>query len=337
MLFTDIEGSTRMARAAGAAWPDALAIHHDVVVSAVRDAGGHVDGSEGDALFAYFVDPSAALAAAAAAQAALGAQEWPGAVDALRVRMGIHTGLVSRSATGYGGLEVHLTARIAAAGHGGQVVVSAATRALLSEEVELADAGEHRLKDFPAPERLWLLLHDERGPDDFPPLRTEPVRPSNLLADARRLVGREAELEELWDMLTGRERLVTILGFGGTGKTRLALAAAEGLLAAFEGGVWLVALAGVREPGALVPAIAAVLEVGEGEGVGQDEAVARRLRAGPTLLVLDNFEQIVEGAATVAQLLDQAPACRVLVTNQLPLRIGHERLLRLAPLRTEAA
>ena len=240
MLFTDIEGSTRMARAAGPAWPDALAIHHELVAGAVQDAGGHVDGSEGDALFAYFVDPGSAVAAAAAAQAALRAREWPGAVGELRVRMGIHTGLVSRSATGYGGLEVHLTARIAAAGHGGQVVVSAATRALLDAGDALADVGEHRLKDFPAPERLWLLLHDERGPGDFPPLRTEPVRPTNLPADARRLIGREAELEALWDMLIGRERLVTILGFGGTGKTRLALAAAEGLLSAFEGGVWLV-------------------------------------------------------------------------------------------------
>ena len=305
--------------------------------SAVQDAGGHVDGSEGDALFAYFVDPSAALAAAAAAQAALRAREWPGAVDELRVRMGIHTGLVSRSATGYGGLEVHLAARIAAAGHGGQVVVSAATRALLDAGAELADMGEHRLKDFPAPERLWLLLHDERGPGDFPPLRTEPVRPTNLPADARRLIGREAELEALWDMLTGRERLVTILGFGGTGKTRLALAAAGGLLSAFEGGVWLVRLAGVREPDALVPAIAAALEVGDAEVDGQGEAVARRLRARPALLVLDNFEQIVEAAATVAGLLDQAPGCRVLVTSQLPLRIGHERLLRLTPLPEQAA
>ena len=337
MLFTDIEGSTRMARAAGAVWPKALAIHHELVAGAVADAGGHVDGSEGDALFAYFADPSSAIAAAAAAQAALRARDWPGAVGELRVRMGIHTGLVTRSATGYGGLEVHLAARIAAAGHGGQVVVSAATRALLAAEPELVDMGEHRLKDFPAPERLWLLRHDERGPDDFPPLRTEPVRPTNLRADSRRLVGREAELEALWDMLTGRERLVTILGFGGAGKTRLALAAAEGLLSAFEGGVWLVALAGVREPDALVPAIAAALEVGDAEGGGQDEAVARRLRARPTLLVLDNFEQIVEAAATVAGLLDQAPGCRVLVTSQLPLRIGHERLLRLAPLRAEAA
>ena len=334
MLFTDIEGSTRLARAAGPAWPGAIAIHHEIVSGAVADAGGHLDASEGDALFAYFVDPGSAVAAAAAAQAALRAAEWPGAVGELRVRMGVHTGLVARSATGYGGLEVHLAARIAAAGHGGQVVVSAATRALLAADVELADTGEHRLKDFPAPERLWLLRHDERDPGDFPPLRTEPVRPTNLPADARRLVGREGELEALWDMLTGRERLVTILGFGGTGKTRLALAAAEGLLSAFEGGVWLVALAGVREPDALLPAIAEALGVDADE---RGQAVVRRLRARPTLLVLDNFEQIVEAAATVAGLLDEVPGCRALVTSQLPLRIGHEQVLRLAPLGTPAA
>ena len=154
--------------------------------------------------------------------------------------------------------------------------MSAAARALLDAEDELVDVGEHRLKDFPAPERLWLLVHDDRGPGDFPPLRTEPVRPTNLPADPRRLIGREAELESLWDMLTGRERLVTILGLGGTGKTRLALAAAEGLLSAFEGGVWLVPLAGVRDPVALIPAIAAALEVGDAEAGGR----ARRSRGG---------------------------------------------------------
>ena len=159
------------------------------------------------------------------------------------------------------------------------------------------DLGEHRLEDFPAPERLWLLVHDERGPGDFPPLRTEPVRPTNLPAEPRRLVGREAELESLWDMLSGEERLVTILGLGGTGKTRLAVAAAEGLLSVFEGGVWLVSLAGVREPITLIPTIAAALGVADADARSPHEAVAQRLRGRPTLLVLDNFEQLVEARA----------------------------------------
>ena len=251
-------------------------------------------------------------------------------VGELRVRMGIQRAW-SPVGAGYGGLEVHLTARMAAAAHGGQVVVSAAARALLAPADELADLGEHRLKDFPAPERLWLLLHDERGPGDFPPLRTEPVRPTNLPADARRLVGREAEIEALWDMLTGTERLVTILGFGGTGKTRLALAAPRrACCRRSRAGVWLVSLAGVREPTRW--SRRSRRRSASPRTAVRARRVARRLRARPTLLVLDNFEQIVEAAATVAGLLDQAPECRALVTSQLPLRIGHERLLRLAPL-----
>ena len=251
--------------------------------------------------------------------------------------MGIHAGLVSRAATGYSGLEVHLAARVTAAGHGGQIVVSDAARTLLASRSELVDLAQHRLKDFPAPERLWLLVHDDRGPGDFPPLRTEPVRPTNLPADPGRLVGREAELGTLWDMLTGKRRLVTILGLGGTGKTRLAVAAAEGLLSAFEGGVWLVALAGVRDPVALIPAIAAALSVADADDRSPEEAVAQRLRARPTLLVLDNFEQLVEGAPSVAALLEQAPGTRVLITSQLPLRIAPEYLLRLAPLSADSA
>jgi predicted ATPase/DNA-binding SARP family transcriptional activator len=337
MLFTDIEGSTRLARAAGSLWPQVLAEHHALVLDAVEQAGGHVDGSEGDALFAYFVDPSAAVEAAIAAQQALRSHAWPEPVGELRVRMGIHAGLVVRAATGYSGLEVHLAERVMAAGHGGQVVVSAAARALLGARFELADLGEHRLKDFPAPERLWLLVHDDRGPGDFPPLRTEPVRPTNLPADPRRLVGREAELDSLWDMLTGKQRLVTILGLGGTGKTRLAVAAAEGLLSAFEGGVWLVPLAGVRDPVTLIPTIAATLGVTDADGRSPEQVVAQRLRARPTLLVLDNFEQLVEGAPALAELLEQAPGTRALATSQLPLRIAPEYLLRLAPLSADAA
>jgi predicted ATPase/class 3 adenylate cyclase len=337
MLFTDIEGSTRLARAAGSVWSQLLAEHHALVLDAVERAGGYVDGSEGDAVFAYFVDPGAAVEAASAAQRALRRHAWPERVGELRVRMGIHAGLVTRAATGYSGLEVHLAARVMAAGHGGQIVVSDAARALLASRSALVDLGEHRLKDFPAPERLWLLVHDDRGPGDFPPLRTEPVRPTNLPADPRRIVGRDAELDSLWDLLTGKERLVTILGLGGTGKTRLAVAAAEGLLSAFEGGVWLVALAGVREPVALIPAIAAALAVADADGRSPEAAVAHRLRARPTLLVLDNFEQLVDGAPAVAALLDQAPGTCALVTSQLPLRIAHEYLLRLEPLSADSA
>ncbi|MET0810559.1 MAG: BTAD domain-containing putative transcriptional regulator, partial [Thermoleophilaceae bacterium] len=317
MLFTDIEGSTRLARAAGREWVQVLAGHNELLRGAVERAGGQVDGSEGDAVFAYFDDPDAAAEAASAAQRALQDHAWPPTVGELRVRMGVHTGRIHRDAGGYSGLEVHLAARVTAAGHGGQVLVSDAARTLLGERFALIDLGEHRLKDFPTPERIWQLTHRGAASSGFPPLRTEPVRPTNLLADPRQLVGRAEELRVLRGRLTGDERLVTIVGLGGTGKTRLAAAAAEGLLSAFEGGVWLVSLAGVREPGALVPAIGAALGVDAGDGRSLDEAVAGRLRARPTLLVLDNFEQLVGAAAAVEELLEQAPGTRALVTSQL--------------------
>ena len=262
MLFTDIEGSTRLARAAGPAvaararrsttssWPDA-----------VEDAGGHVDGSEGDALFAYFVDPGRRSRRRAAAQRSAARARVARPVGELRVRMGIHTGLVARAATGYSGLEVHLAARVTAAGHGGQVVVSdcgaRAARPRGSSWLTWESIGS---RTFPRPSGSGCWLHDERGPGDFPPLRTEPVRPTNLPADSRRLVGREAELEALWDMLTGASGSSRSSASAARARRGWPLAAAEGLLSAFEGGVWLVALAGVREPGALVPAIAAALE-----------------------------------------------------------------------------
>ena len=184
MLFTDIEGSTRLARAAGSLWPRVLAEHHELMLEAVEQAGGHVEGSERDALFAYFADPAPRSGRDRGASGAA-PHAWPGPVGELRVRMGIHAGVVHRDAMGYSGLEVHLTARVIAAGHGGQVLVSDAARALLAARFELADLGEHRLKDFPTPERLWLLVHDDRGQTTFPPLRTEPVRPTNLPADPR--------------------------------------------------------------------------------------------------------------------------------------------------------
>ena len=336
MLFTDIEGSTRLARTAGRAWAAALAEHHVLLRDAVEGAGGRVDGTEGDAVFAYFADPGAAVRAATVAQAALRSHGWESPVGDLRVRMGIHAGAVHRDGVGYSGLAVHLTARVTSAAHGGQVLVSDAARALLAEQVELADLGEHRLKDFPEPERLWQLISDGEGPDAFPPLRTEPVRPTNLPADPRPLVGREREIALLQSLLTGTERLVTVVGLGGTGKTRLASGAAEGLLSAFEGGVWLVSLAGVRDADAVLPAIATAIGV-EDDGSPLDAAIARRLRARPTLLVLDNFEQLVDAAQTVEALLLQTPHTCALVTSQLPLRLARERLLRLGPLGPESA
>ena len=321
MLFAELADAPAAARAAGEAWPELLSRFRDRVVGAVGDAGGHVVPSAEEVVRAYFRDPAAAAAAATAVQRALPDE----------VRMGLHAGLVQRTAEGYGGIEVHLAERVAAAGHGGQIVVSDAARALLSGDDELVDLGEHRLPGHPDPERLWLLLHDGRRPEDHPPLRTEPVRPTNLPADPRPLVGRAKDIETVAALLAGEDRLVTVLGLGGTGKTRLAAAVGERLLTAFEGGVWLVALADVRDPDELVPAIATAMDVAEREEDVQ-EALLRRLRVRPTLLVLDNLEQLVDAACRIDELLEGSPSTRVLATSQLPLRLVRERLYRLPPL-----
>ena len=185
----------------------------------------------------------------------------------LRVRMGLHSGVVDRLGDGFVGIDIHLAARVQGVAHGGQIVVTEPTRRLVASGFELAPLGEHRLKDFPEPERLFQVVVDGRGPDAFPPLRSAPARPTNLPVELRPLLGREAELAALREAVLGDDRrLHTITGLGGTGKTRLALAAARDLLDEHEGGVWLVPLAGVREPEALLPAVAATLGVRDDVG-----------------------------------------------------------------------
>ena len=244
MLFTDVEGSTRLAQELGRAWADVLAEHHRIVGGAIGAEGGYIDGTEGDAFFATFADPAAAGRAAMAALRGLRAHPWPEGVGELKVRMGLHVGFVERTATGYVGLEVHRAARVAAAAHGGQLLMSSAARDLLGETVPVEPVGAHRLKDFPAPEALYCAVVDGRGAAAFPPPRAYEVRPTNLPAGLPALLGRETELRELRELLVARrERLVTVTGRGGSGKTSLALVAGDALLADHPGGVWLVPLA----------------------------------------------------------------------------------------------
>jgi predicted ATPase/class 3 adenylate cyclase len=334
MLFTDVEGSTRLARACGDGWPAIVADHHRLVGGAIEDRGGQVVRTAGDAFFALFADPVAAAEAAADAQRALAAHPWPRAVGELRVRMGLHTGRVEQTgADELAGLDIHLAARVEAAANGGQVVMTAATRDALPYRLPTESLGEHRLKDFPQAEHLYLLVHDGRRAADFPPLRTGPARPTNLPADTRDLLGRDGDLAALRRLLVDEgARLVTLLGLGGTGKTRLALAAGASLLSDFEGGVWFVPLAGVREPEAVLPAIAHALNVKQDPGRPLADALADRLAARPALLVLDNLEQLVDAAPLIGGVLDRAPEARALVTSQLPLRVAMEHPYRLDPL-----
>ena len=327
MLFTDIEGSTNLARACGPAWADVLLRHHEIVRAVVKQHGGWVERTEGDAFFVIFVDPAAAVLAAVSAQRALRAHAWPEPVGELKVRMGLHVGLVERNATGYLGLEVHRAARIAGAAHGGQVLLSATTRSHADELIDVEALGRHRLKDFPEPVRLWLAVIDGRDSTTFPPLKTLDVRPTNLPRVRPRLLGRDDELAGVLAAFGGGERLVTLVGRGGIGKTSLALVAGEALLDHYPGGVWWVSLASVR-PGDVAAAIGQALHL------GLDDApfarlVDQRVGGRRTLLVLDNFEHVLPDAPVVADLVAAAPAVDLLVTSQLRLSLGIERVVHL--------
>jgi len=310
-LFTDIEGSTRLLHELGDDYADALAEHRRVLREAFARHGGVEVDTQGDAFFVAFGRASEALRAAADAQAAL---DGP-----IRVRMGLHTGEPLVTDEGYVGIDVHRAARIAAVGYGGQVLVSRSTRELAGSD-GLRDLGEHRLKDLTAPERIYQL-----GDRDFPPLKS--LNATNLPVAANPLVGRERELADLEGLLRDSTRLVTLTGPGGTGKTRLGLQVAAELVDDFPGGVFFVPLAGVRDPELVSSTIASTV------GVHSFAELADR----NALLVLDNFEHLLDAAPAVSGFLSGASRARVLTTSRAPLRIDGEREYPVDPLRDDEA
>jgi predicted ATPase/class 3 adenylate cyclase len=299
-LFTDVEGSTRLLHELGAeAYAEALAEHRRVVRTTFAAEGGVEVDTQGDAFFYVFADARAAVAAVAAANVAL----EPGLI---RIRMGLHTGEALLSGDGYVGEDVHLGARIAASGHGGQVLLSAATRALLDSGV--TDLGEHRLKDFAAPVAIFQL-----GEARFPPLKT--ISNTNLPRPASSFVGRERETAEVADLVRGH-RLVTLSGPGGSGKTRLSIEAASELVGEFKAGVFWVSLAAVRDPTLVLETVGQTLAAKNGLA---DEIGEREL-----LLLLDNLEQVVEASPELAALVEVCPNLRLLVTSRELLRVRGE-------------
>jgi predicted ATPase/class 3 adenylate cyclase len=310
-LFTDIEGSTRLLAELGDRYVDVLGEHNRVLRDAFERHGGVEIASQGDSFVAAFATASNAVAAAAEAQREL-------ARSPVRVRMGIHTGEPELTAEGYVGLDLHRAARIGAAGHGGQVVVSETTRALLDGDFELRDLGEHRLKDLDGPIRLFQV-----GRDEFPRLRS--LDQAGLPLQLVPLLGRKREVGELLRLIGAeRARLVTITGPGGIGKTSLALAIASELVESFDAGVTLVELAAIREPALVLPTIA--------EALGARSELAAHIADQELLLVLDNLEQVVGAAGDIAGLAADCANLSILTTSREPLRVAGEREFPLKPL-----
>ncbi len=269
-LFTDIEGSTRLLDELGAgAYAEALAEHRRVVRAAARAHGGVEVDTQGDAFFIAFPTAPDALAAAADAQRALHG-------GPIQVRMGIHTGTPYLGEEGYVGADVHRAARIAAVAHGGQVLVSSSTASLVDSSL-LRDLGTHGLKDLARPQQLYQLV-GEGLPYEFPRLRTLEARQTNLPIQGNPLIGRDRELEETRDLLT-RNRLLTLTGPGGTGKTRLAIGLADSVRDDYDDGVFFVDLADISDPDLVVPTVALVLGVKERGGVELADLVADYLGA----------------------------------------------------------
>jgi predicted ATPase/class 3 adenylate cyclase len=321
-VFTDVEGSTRLLHELGAeGYGELLSEHRRAIREAFGRHGGHEIDTQGDAFFYAFSSAAGALAAADEAQRHL-------ARGRMRVRVGLHSGNPLLTPDGYVGLDVHRAARIAAAGHGGQVLVSGPTRDLLFENgdlpggSELIDLGEHRLKDLTQRERIYQL-----GTATFPPLTS--LNQSNLPVAATSLIGRERELADLVALLRDGARAVTVIGPGGTGKTRLALQAAAELVEEFPGGVFWVSLGGLTDPELVIPTIGNTLDA-QGD-------LAEHIGKKKLLLLLDNFEQLLEAAPAVAALLTGAPGLKVLVTSRSPLHIAAEREYPLDPLSDDDA
>ena len=331
LLFSDIEGSTRLLQRAGAAYSELLADHRRLLREAFARHRGYEMDNEGDAFFVAFDSAKAAVAAASAAQTALAEHDWPDGNE-IRVRMGLHTGEPRTVDGRYVGLVVHAAARIMAAGHGSQVLLSESTRALLDEEFPLRDLGAHRLKDLPDAQQLYQL-QIEGLPADFPPLKTLDHRPTNLPLEPNAFIGRTRELKEAWSLLTRADaRLLTLTGTGGAGKTRLALRLASGAVEQFPNGVFFISLAPVRDWEHVVPSIAQTLGLREQPGETVLETLTEYVRDRRMLLLLDNFEQVLPAAPALSGLLGSAPELNLLVTSRTPLRIAGERTYSVPPL-----
>jgi predicted ATPase/class 3 adenylate cyclase len=325
-MFTDIEGSTRLLQELGDRYAAVRDEHQAIIRRAIAEGGGVEVSTEGDSFFVAFPSPVSAVGAAVAIQRGLAAHEWSHGAP-VRVRIGLHTGEGVPRGADYVGIDVNRAARVADAAHGGQIILSDATRGLiehaLPEGASLRDLGEHRLKDILHPEHLCDVVI-EGLTADFPPPRTLDARPNNLPAQLTSFIGREEEIAEIKELL-GRTRLLTLTGAGGTGKSRLSLQVAAQVLTEYRDGCFFVDLSSVTDPALVPSAVARALGVPEVAGRSILEAVKDHLHDKELLLVVDNFEQVVEAGPVIEELLTTAPKLRVMVTSRVVLSLRGEQ------------
>jgi predicted ATPase/class 3 adenylate cyclase len=335
-LFTDIEGSTRLLQELGPDFTAVLERHQTLIREAIDNNGGVEIRTEGDSFFCVFATATAGLAAAVGIQRSLAAEPW---IDGrhVKVRVGIHTGVGALGGDDYVGIDVNRAARISETGHGGQVVVSAATHLLgeagLPDGVAWDDLGDFHLKDLDEPEHLFQLVI-EGLETDFPPLRKLEAGPTNLPTSASGFVGRERERAEV-ESLLAESRLVTITGVAGAGKSRLALEVATAARRQFPDGVWLVELASVTSNDLIAQSVAHAMGLQESPGRPAEEVLVDYLREGRRLLIFDNCEYLIEGAGDLATRLIAATSdLKILATSRQVLGTSGETRYPCPPLAT---
>lgn len=336
-LRTDVEGSMALARRLGSAWDAINEALLAVIRRTVHEHGGVVVRTEGDAVFAAFPEAGAAISAAVLAQRGLRVM-GPEVPADIRVRMAVHTGEAHLAGDDYGGLDVNRVARLVSTAHGGQVLLSDGTRVLVADRLPegtvLDDLGTHQLRDLPRPERLWQLTVS--GLDQhFPPPRTGGRQAGALPARLTSFIGREAELADL-EALTGHARLITLHGPGGIGKTSLAVEVAHRIAARFVDGAWFVPMADVVDPAVVSATIAHGIGLHDGPEREASAALLSYLSDRSVLLVVDNFEHLVDGAAQILEIVRASPGSVVIVTSRAPLHVTGEHEVQVRPLTDEA-
>ena len=333
-LFTDIEGSTRLVqRLDSATYRQLLEEHNGLLRAAFRTHDGIERSTQGDSFLVVFRDASSAVAAAVDAQRSLNTANWPTGSE-IRVRMGLHSGAGIHGGDDYVGIDINRAARIASAAHGGQVLISDATRALsvraLPKGVDVRDVGEHRLKGLDLPERLFQLTIDGL-PNDFPPLQTVDMSRAHVPPRMTTFVGRRADLDELHRLLQAN-RLITLVGPGGTGKTSLAIEMAGEVANEFVDGAWFVDLAPLSDPALVGPTVARELGLNERPDRSLVDVMQTYLETREMLLILDNFEHLLGATSTVEDILAAAPGLKVLVTSRTILNLYGEQEFPVPPL-----